>query len=182
MVDILRDNRQQHAKVGRFVLAAQRREVLLSRLSSDGRIVVKELASELGIADDNLRRDLRELAAAGLCQRVYRGALPVSPAIVNYAARTEVSTASKRRVAARAATLITPGSAVILDGGTTHARGRDAALPEEASRRRSSPTARRWPRARRPPRVELYLIGGRLQALRRGLRCAAVEAAQGGQR
>ena len=76
------------------MLAAQRREVLLSRLSSDGRIVVKELATELGIAEDNLRRDLRELAAAGLCQRVYGGALPVSPAIVDYAARTEVSPAS----------------------------------------------------------------------------------------
>ena len=67
------------------MLPAQRREVLLSRLSSDGRLVVKELATELGVAEDSLRRDLRELAAAGLCQRVYGGALPVSPAIADYA-------------------------------------------------------------------------------------------------
>lgn len=53
------------------MLPAQRRDVLLSRLHADGGVVVKDLAGELGVAEDSLRRDLRELAAAGLCQRVY---------------------------------------------------------------------------------------------------------------
>ena len=160
------------------MLPAQRREVLLSRLSSDGRIVVKELATELGIAEDSLRRDLRELAAAGLCQRVYGGALPVSPAIVDYAARTEVSPASKRRVAARAATLITPGSAVILDGGTTTlevARALPAEL--EATIITHSPTVASA--LVDHPGIELYLIGGHIfkhSAVASG--AAAVEAAQ----
>jgi DeoR/GlpR family transcriptional regulator of sugar metabolism len=57
------------------VLPAQRRDVLLARLSEDGRIVVKELAPRLGVTEDSLRRDLRELAAEGRCQRVYGGAL-----------------------------------------------------------------------------------------------------------
>ena len=39
------------------------------------------------MTEDSVRRDLRELAADGLCQRVYGGALPVSPAIADYAAR-----------------------------------------------------------------------------------------------
>lgn len=81
------------------MLAAQRRSALLTRLESDGRIVVKDLATELGVTEDSLRRDLRELAAADLCQRVYGGALPVSPAIADYAARQAVAPASKRRVA-----------------------------------------------------------------------------------
>ena len=62
------------------MLAAQRRDLLLERLRRDGRVVAKDLAAELGVSEDSVRRDLREMAAAGLCQRVYGGALPVSPA------------------------------------------------------------------------------------------------------
>lgn len=101
------------------MLAATRRDLLLARLRSDGRLVAKDLALELGLSEDSIRRDLRDLAAAGLCTRVYGGALPVSPATGDYAARTTVATESKRRVAAHAASLITRGSTVILDGGTT---------------------------------------------------------------
>lgn len=66
-----------------------------------------------------IRRDLRELAAAGKVQRVDGGALPVSPAVADYATRTSDAPDSKRRVAQAAAQLVTPGSVVLLDGGTT---------------------------------------------------------------
>ncbi len=101
------------------MLSAQRRDILLDRLRRDGRLVAREVAAELGVPEDMVRRDLRELAAAGLVQRVYGGALPVSTATADYAARRSVATESKRRVAARAAELITPGCVAILDGGTT---------------------------------------------------------------
>ena len=54
------------------------------------------------LAEDTIRRDLRELAAEGLCQRVYGGALPVSPAAADYATRTSVAPLSKQKVAAAA--------------------------------------------------------------------------------
>jgi DeoR/GlpR family transcriptional regulator of sugar metabolism len=101
------------------MLAAERRDVLLARLARDGTVVTKDVAQELGLSEDTLRRDLRDLAAAGLCQRVYGGALPTSPAVADYSTRTTVEPASKHRVAARAAELIRPGSTVLLDGGTT---------------------------------------------------------------
>ena len=101
------------------MLAAERHTLLLTRLAQDGKLVAKDIAAELGLSDDSVRRDLRELAAAGLCQRVYGGALPASPAIADYAARASVQPESKDRVARRAARLIIPGTTVILDGGTT---------------------------------------------------------------
>jgi len=101
------------------MLAAARKELLLERLRRDGRIVAKEIALELGLSEDSVRRDLRELDAAGLAVRVYGGALPASPAVVDYAARDAVAPDSKRRVARAAAALVEPGSTVILDGGTT---------------------------------------------------------------
>lgn len=101
------------------MLAIERRELLLRRLERDRRIVAKEIATELGLSEDSIRRDLRDLAAEGLLTRVYGGAVPASPAVADYAARTQIATASKHRVAATAADLVRPGSTVILDGGTT---------------------------------------------------------------
>ena len=101
------------------MLAAARKELLLERLQRDGRLVAKDVAAELGLSEDSIRRDLRELDAAGLAVRVYGGALPASPAVVDYGRRAAVAPDSKARVAAAAAALIEPGATVILDGGTT---------------------------------------------------------------
>ncbi|MFD8642182.1 DeoR/GlpR family DNA-binding transcription regulator [Streptomyces zaomyceticus] len=160
------------------MLAAERRDHLLDLLAREGKIVAKDVAAELGISEDSVRRDLRDLASEGLCQRVYGGALPVSPAVANYRARQSVAPDGKRKVAAVAAGLVRPGGALILDGGTTalavvHALPRDlpctvithgptiaAALIDHAS-------------------AEIYLLGGRIfkhSAVACG--AAAVEAAQ----
>lgn len=101
------------------MLAAERRDFLLDRLKADGKIIAREAAEQLGLSEDSVRRDLRELAAAGLCQRVYGGALPASRALVDYPSRADVEPDSKHRVAVLAATMIRPGTAIILDGGTT---------------------------------------------------------------
>jgi DeoR/GlpR family transcriptional regulator of sugar metabolism len=161
------------------MFAAQRRDLLLSRLRVDGRIVAKDLAVELGISEDSIRRDLRELAAAGLCQRVYGGALPVSPAIADYATRQRVALDSKQRVAVAAAGLVAPGSTVILDGGTT-ALAVVRALPGDlrATVVTHSPTIA--VALVDHPGVEVYLIGG-LLFKHSVVACgaAAVEAARG---
>ncbi|NUT92506.1 MAG: DeoR/GlpR transcriptional regulator [Saccharothrix sp.] len=161
------------------MLAAQRRDLLLERLRVDGRIVAKDLAVELDMSEDSIRRDLRELAAAGLCQRVYGGALPVSPAIADYTTRQELETSGKERVAARAAALLEPGGTVILDGGTTTlAVVRALPLDFTATVITHSPTIASA--LVDHGNVEVYLIGGRL--FRHSMvtcGAAAVEAAQG---
>lgn len=160
------------------MLPAQRRDLLLDRLERDGRLVAKDLAAELGIAEDSVRRDLRELAAAGLCQRVYGGALPVSPAIADYATRGSVATESKQRVAAAAIELIRPESTVILDGGTTAlAVARSLPADLRITLVTHSPTVATA--LLDHPNVDVFVLGGRLfkhSAVTSG--AAAVEAAQ----
>jgi DeoR/GlpR family transcriptional regulator of sugar metabolism len=161
-----------------WMLAAQRRDLLLDRLGRDGRVVAKDVAAELGVSEDSIRRDLREMAAAGLCQRVYGGALPVSPAIADYAGRQRVEPASKERVAAAAARLVEPGRTAIIDGGTT-ALAVVRALPPDlrATVVTHSPTVAAALVDHRD--VEVFLLGGRL--FKHSLvtcGAAAVEAAQ----
>ncbi|WP_353814899.1 DeoR/GlpR family DNA-binding transcription regulator [Agromyces sp. SYSU T00266] len=158
------------------MLAAARKDLLLERLRRDGRIVAKEIAAELGLSEDSIRRDLRELDHAGLAVRVYGGALPASPAIADYASRMSVAPESKLRVAAAAVALIEPGATVILDGGTT-TRAMVDALPTtlECAVMTHSPTIAA---ALLEHAADVFLIGGRLfkhSAVASG--AAAVEAA-----
>jgi DeoR/GlpR family transcriptional regulator of sugar metabolism/transposase len=150
----------QHGRPrGHTVLAAERRDLLLARLRRDGKLVARDLAAELGLSEDSVRRDLRELAADGLCQRVYGGALPVSPALGTITARAEIATDSKRRVAAAAARLVTPGSTVILDGGTTAMR-LVAALPPDLDARIITHSATTAVAVAGHPTVSGFLLGG----------------------
>ncbi|NKY40056.1 DeoR/GlpR family DNA-binding transcription regulator [Cellulomonas septica] len=160
------------------MLTAQRRDVLLARLHRDGRIVAKDLAAELGLSPDTLRRDLRDLAQAGLCQRVYGGALPASPAVGDLASRGGVSIASKDRVAAAAARLVTPGSTAILDGGTT-ALAVARALPPDLDATIVTHSPGVAAALVEHPRAEVVVLGGRLFK-HSGVACgaAAVEAAE----
>jgi DeoR/GlpR family transcriptional regulator of sugar metabolism len=160
------------------MLAAQRRDALLARLHRDQRLVAKDIAAELGVSEDSIRRDLRDLAAAGLCQRVYGGALPASPAVVDYGARRAVGPDSKHRVARAAAALVPDGSTVILDGGTTALAVAAALAPDlRATVVTHSPTVAAA--LVEHPNVEIYVLGGRLfrhSVVTCG--AAAVEAAQ----
>ncbi|OXM69681.1 DeoR/GlpR family DNA-binding transcription regulator [Amycolatopsis vastitatis] len=160
------------------MLVGERRELLLARLAADGKVLAKDVAAELGVSEDSIRRDLRDLAAAGLCQRVYGGALPVSPAVADYASRGSIAAAGKDRVAAAAARLVRPGSTVILDGGTT-----TLAVTRALSRDLAATVVTHSPTVAAAlldhHGIEVFLLGGRLfrhSAVTCG--AAAAEAAQ----
>lgn len=103
------------------MLTTQRRAMISARLARDGQIVAKALADELGLSEDTIRRDLREMAAEGLLRRVHGGALPLAPPLPDFAARQAIASDLKRRLGRRAADLVEPGQTVFLDGGTTNA-------------------------------------------------------------
>ncbi|WP_412180104.1 DeoR family transcriptional regulator, partial [Variovorax paradoxus] len=57
------------------MLTRQRKQHILSVLARDGQVVAKPLSEALGLSEDTIRRDLRELAAEGRLQRVHGGEL-----------------------------------------------------------------------------------------------------------
>ena len=61
------------------MLTTQRKKAILDALARDGQVLAVELSAQFGVSEDTVRRDLRELAAEGLLQRVHGGALPASP-------------------------------------------------------------------------------------------------------
>lgn len=101
------------------MLTHQRKQFILGRLKTTGHIVATDLSQELGISEDTVRRDLRELAEQGLLQRVHGGAVALSPAGGNFSARSSIQTDGKEAIGRAAAAMVRPGQVVFVDGGTT---------------------------------------------------------------
>src|SRR5580704_7922082 len=90
-----------------------RRDVILSRLAQGQPVVAAALALEFEVSEDAVRRDLRALAAEGLCRRVYGGALPLVATPMR--ARIEEGRDRKQALARKAASLIKQCQFVFLD-------------------------------------------------------------------
>src|SRR6476620_5236360 len=101
------------------MLTEERRQVILDRLGRDGKVVVAELSSSLNVSLDTIRRDLQELADAGLVRRVHGGALPPAVGSGSYAVRREQAPAAKAAIAIATAGLLREGQVILLDAGTT---------------------------------------------------------------
>jgi DeoR/GlpR family transcriptional regulator of sugar metabolism len=143
------------------MLTTQRKHLLLARLAAEGQIVAKDLAHELGVSEDTIRRDLRELAQAGKLQRVHGGALPAAAAEGDLRVRAGLSTADKIALGRFGAGLVRPGQVVILDGGTTALQvARHLAPGLRATIVTHSPVVA--VEAAAHPDLEIVMLGGRL--------------------
>lgn len=143
------------------MLNIQRKQYILDILKRDGQIVAKTLSQELGLSEDTIRRDLRELAQDGLLQRVHGGALPASPAVADFAGRQGLATDGKAAIGRAAAGLIRAGQVVILDGGTTAVQvARHLPADLHATVVTHSPTIA--VELVEHPNVEVVMIGGHL--------------------
>jgi len=101
----------------RYTEAPQRRAELLRRVNEAGYVSSNEAAAALGVSEMTIRRDLRELAAQGLVNRVNGGASAVSAA--PFEQRCVAATAEKEAVAGAAVPHLDSAAAVALDAGTT---------------------------------------------------------------
>ena len=102
------------------MLPAERLHFIQDRLTHRGRVLASELAKELGISEDTIRRDLRDLAAQGVCQRVYGGAIVKSPASGDIRQRQAQSADRKEQLGRTLATLVKRHQLVFIDAGTTN--------------------------------------------------------------
>lgn len=139
----------------------ERQQEILQRLSSNGRVVAAELAIVFGISEDSIRRDLRDLAARGLCRRVYGGALPVGPDRRPVSMRRKLQIETKQQLARKAASLVRPGQTLLIDAGSTNSSIADA-LPDRADLTVVTTVPDIAQRLMDREGFEILLIGGRI--------------------
>jgi DeoR/GlpR family transcriptional regulator of sugar metabolism len=110
---------------GRRVVARRRRELIAAHVLRHGSVRVSELTDELGVSDMTIRRDLDVLTREGVLTKVHGGAtlagdVPAATAAEpGFLAKSSEQIAEKQAIAAGAASLVRPGSAIGLTAGTT---------------------------------------------------------------
>jgi DeoR/GlpR family transcriptional regulator of sugar metabolism len=112
------------APPGRRVLARRRRELIAAQVQRHGSVRVSELTSELGVSDMTIRRDLDALTRQGVLTKVHGGAMlshdvQATTLEPGFLAKSSEQTAEKQAIAAAAAALVRPGTAIGLTAGTT---------------------------------------------------------------
>ena len=103
--------------------ADQRKNHILDRLLSNGRVDATEVAESLGVTGETIRKDLIALERQGILRRVHGGAVPVQSLAFEpgVETRTEYSTEKTRIAQAALAHLPNEGS-VLIDAGSTTAK------------------------------------------------------------
>ena len=105
----------------RDMSAESRHQQILRMLAEQGTLSIVDLAEKFDVSAMTIRRDLNQLAAAGLLVRTRGGAAaPASGSFEPpFALRERTRTEAKREIAAAAADMVIDGQTVLLDGGTT---------------------------------------------------------------
>lgn len=103
------------------MLAIERRREILSRLMSDGKVIVAELARDFGVTEETIRRDLERMDKEGLVSKTYGGAVPKQNSGLDlpYNVRESVNVEEKKEIAEKIAELVHDRERVMLDSSST---------------------------------------------------------------
>jgi len=98
-----------------------RKKTILTRLASEEKIYVPDLAEILNVSTETIRRDLDRLEKEGKLKKVYGGAIlnnedPLEP---SFEQKTTINQMEKRGIAKIAASLIEDGDIIMIGNGTT---------------------------------------------------------------
>lgn len=97
-----------------------RQTEILDIIRAEGRVVVDDLAARLGVTLQTIRRDLGDLADAGLVDRVHGGAVPrAGVSNLGYDQRRQMNAAAKEAIGRACAAEIPDPCSLMLNLGTT---------------------------------------------------------------
>lgn len=97
-----------------------RQNEILDLARAEGRVRVEDLAQRFAVTLQTIRRDLGDLAEAGLVDRVHGGAVPRNGVVnLGYEARRRMNAEAKAAIGAACAAMIPDNSSLILNLGTT---------------------------------------------------------------
>lgn len=103
------------------MLAIERRNAILARLSADGKVIVSDLSDEFDVTEETIRRDLEKLENDGLAKRTYGGAVKKETfnTELPYQVRKQTNVEDKQEIALKIAAMIEDGDYLMLDASTT---------------------------------------------------------------
>ena len=116
------DSRVADSTVRRPALARQRQALILEQVREHGAVRVADLVETLGVSDMTIRRDLELLHERGLLEKVHGGAAAIEGSSLfepGFTVKSSLMQSEKAAIAATAASLVAPGTAIAISAGTT---------------------------------------------------------------
>ncbi len=103
------------------MLAIERRNAILAKLSAEGKVIVADLSREFDVTEETIRRDLEKLDKDGLAKKTYGGAVLNENLNTDlpFNVRKRTNVALKQQIAEKIAQLIHDGDYIMLDASST---------------------------------------------------------------
>ncbi len=103
------------------MLAIERRNAIMSRLTLEGKVIVADLAREFNVTEETIRRDLEKLDNEGFAKKTYGGAVlsQKGEEDLPYSVRKRANVERKQRIAEKIGDLIHDGDYIMLDASST---------------------------------------------------------------
>ena len=102
------------------MLKHERHQFILEKLRADRKVLSTSLSQELGVSEDTIRRDLKELERRKLLYKVHGGAMTIENPLRTYDERSVSNLDKKKIIAKKAVKLIHDGQVIIMSGSTTN--------------------------------------------------------------
>ncbi|WP_373086773.1 DeoR/GlpR family DNA-binding transcription regulator [Sneathiella sp.] len=98
----------------------KRQNAIMNMLQLEKSCGVIELATKLGVSDETIRRDIKDMAKSGSVEKIHGGVmLPQASLEPPFLRRLEVQRREKQRIAKLAASIIQDGETILIDNGST---------------------------------------------------------------
>lgn len=103
------------------MLAAERRNEILSELREEGKVIVADLSKKYDVTEETIRRDLEKIEKDGFAQKTYGGAVlkENEKEELPFLVRKRANVAAKKKIAAAVGERIKDGDRIMLDASTT---------------------------------------------------------------
>ena len=101
------------------MLKEERHKVIINEVELHNRVLLSDIAEQIGVSVDTIRRDVKELDSEKQLKKVHGGAIALG--FTNYATENKniYALEDKIKIAKKALTLISSGNTILIHGGTT---------------------------------------------------------------
>lgn len=103
------------------MLAIERRNAILTKLTMEGKVIVADLSQEFDVTEETIRRDLEKLDKEGLAKKTYGGAVANQNLNTDlpYSVRKRSNVELKQHIAEKIGDMIHDGDYIMLDASST---------------------------------------------------------------
>ncbi len=103
------------------MLAIERRNAILAKLNTNGKVIVADLSREFDVTEETIRRDLEKLDNEGLAKKTYGGAVASQNLNTDlpFNVRKSTNVELKQNIAEKIAEMINDGDYIMLDASST---------------------------------------------------------------